>query len=154
MSIDPSVIGRELPSFTVEVERGRVRLFAEVIGDANPVFTDLAAARAAGHPDLPVPPTFLFGFVLEGAKSTQWLDDLGIDLGNVLHAEQTFTYHDTAHAGDVLVYRPRISDTFEKKGGALRFVVREISVTREDGTPVADLRDSIAVVRPTPADAR
>ena len=154
MTIDPSVVGRELPSFTVELERGRIRLFAQVIGDTNPVFTDLAAARSAGHPDLPVPPTFLFGFVLEGPRSTQWLDDLGIDLGSVLHAEQTFTYHATAHAGDVLVYRPRIVDTFEKKGGALLFVVREIRVTREDGTPVAELRDSIAVVRSAPVDAR
>jgi MaoC dehydratase-like protein len=30
-------------------------IFARTIGQADPVYTDLAAARAAGHRDLPVP---------------------------------------------------------------------------------------------------
>ena len=34
--------------------------FAAAIGETDPVYTDLDAARAAGHRDLPVPPTFLF----------------------------------------------------------------------------------------------
>lgn len=49
----------------VTVERGRLALFARVTGQTDPVYTDVAAARAAGHPDLPVPPTFIFGLELE-----------------------------------------------------------------------------------------
>ena len=154
MYIDPAVIGRELPGFTIDVERGRVRLFAETIGETDPVFTELDAARAAGHPDLPAPPTFLFGVLLERPDATSWFDELGISIGNVLHGEQSFTYHSTAHAGDVVHFRPRIADTFEKKGGALRFVIREVAVTRADGTPVADMRESIVIVEPARAGAR
>lgn len=148
MNIDDtnSVIGTHLPAFDVEIERGRIRLFADVIGDDDPVFRDPDAARAAGHPDLPAPPTFLFGFLLERPDATRWLDDLGIELGQVLHAGQTFVHHTTAHAGDVLRFRPMIVDTFEKKGGSLRFLVRETSVTRTDNTPIVDLKDTIAVV--------
>ncbi len=40
------------------MERGRLRMFAAAIGETDPIYTDVEAARAAGHPDLPVPPTF------------------------------------------------------------------------------------------------
>lgn len=144
-----SAIGTSLPTFDVEVERGRLRLFAEAIGERDPVFRDEMAARAAGHPDVPAPPTSLFGFLLERPDATRWLDDLGIELGHVLHAGQTFVYHATAYAGDVLTFRPMIVDAFEKKGGALQFLVRKTSVTRADGAPVVDLTDTIAVVNST-----
>lgn len=153
MAISPDIIGTELPSFSCDVERGRVRFFAEVIGETDPVFSDVEAARAAGHADLPAPPTFLFGYLLDRPDAGQWLDDLGIDLGNLLHAEQSFTYHRTAHAGETLSFRPRIVDTFEKKGGALQFVVRETEVVAADGSPVATLRETMAVVRPEGAAA-
>ena len=77
----------------VTVERGRLALFARVTGQADPVYTDLAAARAAGHPDLPVPPTFFFGLELEMPAPFGYLAELGIDLRQVLHGRQTFRYH-------------------------------------------------------------
>ena len=54
-----------LAPFTATVERGRLRFFARVVGLDDSEFTSLERARAAGHPDLPVPPTFLFGLELE-----------------------------------------------------------------------------------------
>ncbi|GAA4847110.1 MaoC family dehydratase N-terminal domain-containing protein [Saccharopolyspora rosea] len=142
MTIDPAVAGTELPTITETVERGRLRFFAQAIGETDPVYTDLTAAEAAGHPDLPVPPTFLFGLSLGGFA---FLADLGVELSRVLHAGQEFTYHRVAHAGDTLVLRPVIAEVFTKKAGALEFVVREIAVSRADGTAVADLRETFAV---------
>ncbi|NJP94779.1 MaoC family dehydratase [Nonomuraea sp. FMUSA5-5] len=152
MPIPCSAAGTELPPVTVDVERGRLRFFAEAVGETDPVYLDLAAARAAGHPDLPVPPTFLFGLELERPDPFGYLTDLGVDLRHVLHGEQAFTYHSVAHAGDRLVLRPRIADVYSKKGGALQFLVKETAVTRADGSPVADLT-SVIVVR-DPAGAR
>lgn len=153
MALDPTIIGTELPSFSCDVERGRVRFFAEVVGETDPVFHDVDAARNAGHQDLPVPPTFLFGYLLDRPDAEQWLDDLGVEIANLLHAEQAFTYHRVAHAGDALFFQPRIVDMFEKKGGALQFVVRETEVGLTDGTPVATLRETMAVLRPEGAAA-
>jgi hypothetical protein len=53
-------IGYVSAPFTTQVERGRLRFFAKAISETDPVYTDEAAARAAGHPALPVPPTFFF----------------------------------------------------------------------------------------------
>jgi len=148
--LDSELIGTEHPSATVLVERGRLRAFALAIGEPDLVYTDLDVAQAAGHPDLPVPPTFLFGVAAgHGADDFAWMTELGIDLRHVLHGEQAFTYHDVAHAGDTMVLSPVIVDVYSKRSGALQFLVREIRVRRADGSLVADLRMTIVVRAPT-----
>jgi hypothetical protein len=150
MPLDQDVIGRQLPSVTVTVDAGRLRFFAKAIGETNPVFTDQQAAQAAGHRDLPVPPTFLFGIELESPDPFAWLSDLGVDLRRVLHGEQSFTYHSQAVAGDVLTASPRITNVYSKKGGALEFIEKTSVVTRDSGAVVADLTSVIVVRNPEP----
>ncbi|RBA31946.1 MaoC family dehydratase [Dietzia maris] len=147
MAIDTAV-GTQLPAVEMTVDAGRLRFFAKAIGEVDPVYSDVAAARAAGHPDLPVPPTFLFSIELEQPDPFAWLTDLGVDLRHILHGEQSFEYHRVAYPGDVLTVRPRIADMYEKKGGALRFIVKEAAVTAADGAVVADLTSVIVVRNP------
>jgi acyl dehydratase len=149
--IDTIAIGRRLPEVTVDIEPGRLTFFAKATGQADPVYTDPAAASAAGHPHLPVPPTFLFGLNLAAPDPFGYLTDLGVDLRYVLHGEQSFTYHAMAHAGDTLTASPYIADIYAKKGGALEFVVRHTTVTRATGELVAELED-VTVVRDPGAD--
>ncbi|WP_405166828.1 MaoC family dehydratase N-terminal domain-containing protein [Nocardia sp. NBC_01499] len=151
MPLDQSVIGKQLPPSTLTVEAGRLRFFAEAIGERNPIFTDLDAAKAAGYSNLPVPPTFLFGIELDNPDSFSWLTDLGVDLRRVLHGEQSFTYHATAVAGDVLTATPAIGNVYTKKGGALEFIEKTSTVTRADGTLVAELKSVIVVRNPEAA---
>ncbi|MCJ0894766.1 MaoC family dehydratase N-terminal domain-containing protein [Rhodococcus sp. IEGM 1401] len=148
MSIDPAAIGTELEPVAITVDAARLRFFAKAIGETNPVYIDTDAAQAAGHPDLPVPPTFLFSIELDSPDPFAWMSDLGVDLRFVLHGEQIFTYHSTAHAGDTLTARSTITDIYSKKGGALDFVVKDTAVTRADGSAVADLRAVLVVRNP------
>lgn len=144
--IDRRHIGHTLPRFSVPVEAGRLRFFAKATGQHDPLCTDEAAARDAGHPGLPVPPTFLFCLEMEQPNPAAMRELLGIDYRRILHGEQHFTYHAMAHAGDRLSFEPRIADIYDRKGGALEFVVRETRVTNQRGEPVADLR-TVTVVR-------
>jgi hypothetical protein len=131
-----------------EVERGRLRFFARTIGLTDPVYFDLEAARRAGHRDLPVPPTFLGNSLeLELPDPLGWLAELGGDLSKTTHAEQAFTYHALAYAGDSLVLERRIVDVYTKKGGALEFVVKQTDVKRGDQT-LAEIRFVIALRHP------
>jgi len=150
MPIDPAIIGTKTAPFDVEVERGRLRFFAAATGSTDPIYTDLDAAKAAGHRDLPVPPTFLFSLEMERPDAWGSLAGLGIDLRFVLHGEQRFTYHAMAYAGDSLTFSSTISDVYAKKGGALEFLVRTVDVTR-DGEPVAELVNVIVVQNPKAA---
>ena len=145
MTLNPDVIGTPLPPVTMTIDPGRLRFFATAIGETNPVFTDVQAAQAAGHRDLPVPPTFLFGIELETPDPFGWLSGLGVDLRRVLHGEQSFTYHRPAVAGDVLTAHPRIANVYNKKGGALEFIEKISAVTRNGNELVAELSSVIVV---------
>jgi len=140
---DPSLIGRPVSNGSVDVAKGRLRFFAKAIGETDPVYTDEAAARDAGHPGLPVPPTFLFCLNSEVAELADIMRFLQLDLGRILHAEQAFQYHRMAYAGDTLRFDTRVADVYDKKGGALHFVVQETTVTNQNGEHVADLRCTI-----------
>ena len=60
MPLNRAFIGREYPaSATYEVGREHIRRFAEAIGDLNPAYLDVEAAKALGHRDVVAPPTFL-----------------------------------------------------------------------------------------------
>ena len=138
--IDRQFIGHTMPAFEVLVEKGRLKFFAKATGQTDPVYTDEAAAQAAGHPGLPVPPTFFFCLEMESPDPAAIRNLLGLDYRRVLHGEQGFTYHRMAYAGDVLSFEQRIEDIYDKKGGALDFVLRKTRVTNQRGEHVADLR--------------
>lgn len=143
--IDRKFIGYEPPPHVVDVEKGRLRFFAKAIGETDPVYTDEAAARAAGYRSLPVPPTLLFGLDMEVPNPFLILETLGVDLGRILHGEQSFTYHADACAGDTLTFQSRISEIFDKKGGALEFIVEDTKITNQDNVRVADMQRVIVV---------
>lgn len=144
--IDTGFIGATLPVFDAEVEAGRLRAFARATGQTDPVYSDRAAARAAGHEDIPVPPTFLFCLEMDAPNPAALREMLGIDYTKLLHGEQHFTYHRMAHAGDRLTFSPRVADIYTRKGGALEFVVRETRVVNRRDELVAELR-CVTVVR-------
>lgn len=143
--IDREFIGYEPSPHSVEVEKGRLRFFARVIGETDPVYTDEDAAKAAGFRSLPVPPTMLFCLDMEVPNPFEILDTLGVDIGRILHGEQTFVYHADACAGDTLTYQSTVSDIFDKKGGKLEFIVEDTKVTNQDDAHVADLRRVLVV---------
>lgn len=138
--IDRRHIGHTMEPFSVPVEAGRLKFFAKATGQADPVYTDPAAARDAGHRHLPVPPTFLFCLEMEGPNPAAIRELLGLDYRRLLHGAQQFTYHALAYAGDVLRFEQTIEDIYDKKGGALEFVVRRTRVSNQDGQLVAEMR--------------
>jgi acyl dehydratase len=141
--LDKSKIGHEFPSFTVEVEKGRLRFFAKAIGETNPIYTDESAAQAAGYPAIPAPPTYMFSIDLEGPELLPILGLLDLDIGRVLHGSQEFDYLGQIYAGDSITQQCKIVDIYDKKGGALEFVVQESSYTNQDGDLVGKARQTL-----------
>jgi acyl dehydratase len=144
--IDKKFIGHQLPPSVLMVDRTRLQFFAKAIGETDPVYTDLAAARAAGYPDLPAPPTFLFAAELDSGANMQLLADLDIPLSKLLHGEQSFRYRQAVCAGDTVTVQSSIGDIYDKKGGKLEFVVKNSRVTNQRGELVAEL-GTVLVVR-------
>jgi hypothetical protein len=124
------IVGRALPGFAVDVERDPLRLFAPTIGDLRPECHDVEVARAAGYPDLLVPPTYLFTLEMRRPEPYRALELLGARLSVALHAGQSFSYRQLCFAGDRLDFELRITGYTEKRGGALGLLERTTAVRR------------------------
>jgi len=144
--IDRKHIGYAPPPVDWEVEKGRIAFFVKVIGLTDPIHTDEAAARAAGYRGIVAPPTFIFAALGDSGETMKLIKTLEIDLGKVLHGEQRFDYHAPVCASDTLRFQSEVSDIYDKKAGALEFVVNDTRVTNQLGEHVADLH-SVLVVR-------
>ena len=144
--IDKKWIGHTLPASEMTLDRSRLRFFAKAIGETAAQYIDVAAAQAAGYADLPAPPTFLFGAELDSGTTYQLLDLLQVPVAKLLHGEQSFSYHLSACAGDTVTVESVIDDIYDKKNGALEFVVKTARATNQKNELVAEMR-TVLVVR-------
>ena len=136
MEVDRSLIGVWGPEGTMRVELGKIREFAKAVKDDNAAFR---------RDDAVAPPTFLMTIA-------HWLGDLGqtrsavkLDYRRLLHGEQEFEYVRPIHAGDVLTFRSRTKDVFEKqgkRGGKMTFVIGETEYRNQRGEVVAYTRNT------------
>lgn len=110
MAVNAEYAGRSYPaSAPYEIGLEKVREFATAIGDANPAYHDLAAARALGYPSLVAPPTFVFTVTFAATRAAIEDPGLGLDYSRVVHGEQRFAYTRPLVAGD----RITVSTTLE-----------------------------------------
>jgi len=138
--IDKKWIGHALPPSVLPIERSRLQFFAKAIGETDLVYTDAAAARDAGYPDLPAPPTFLFAAELDSGAAFALIDLLQIPIAKLLHGEQSFVLHAPACVGDTVTVRSTVSDIYDKKNGALEFVVKTSRAVNQHDALVAEMR--------------
>jgi len=143
--MEGSLTGREFPAVTVEVSAKEIARFASAIGDTDPVYRDLAAARAAGHPGIPLPPTYGIFLVDDRPDPHGNLKLLGIELKKLLHAEQSFQYHAPVYAGERLTLTDRVADHYLKKNGSLEFVVLDCEARNATGDLALTIRRVLVV---------
>jgi acyl dehydratase len=111
--LDRTLIGRESEPVLHEVEKNAIRRFADALGEPNPIYTDEAAARAAGFPTLVAPPTFPVALANERFRHS-------LDLGtrSILHGEQQLEYGRPILAGDRITVVSKVADVQERAGAS------------------------------------
>ncbi len=120
MPLNQEFLGRSYtsdPPFLVG--REHIRQFARAIGDTNPLYHDLDAAKDAGYPDLVAPPSFLAA-AIPGRLGLP-VDDpgFGLDYSRVVHGEQKFTLLRPIVAGDELVVVTTIAGIRAARGNEI-----------------------------------
>jgi acyl dehydratase len=130
------------------VSREKIREFADAVNDPNPVYRDMAAARAAGHPDVIAPPTFPIILTLTAGRQVILDPQLGIDYSRVVHGEQRFVHNRAVRAGDVLQVVITIEDVRAAAGNDI--VTTRADVSTPDGEQVLTAYSTI-VARGTAA---
>jgi acyl dehydratase len=102
MTLNVELVGKQYAPQTYEVGREKIREFAAAVGDRNPAYHDVEAAKALGHGDLVAPPTF--AVVVTRGSQIAVIDDpeLGLDFTRVVHGDQKFQFTRPIVAGEVL----------------------------------------------------
>jgi len=143
--LDRSRIGYRFPPFQVELEKGRLRLFARATGETNPVYTDESIAREHGFRALPAPLTYAFCLGKDIPDPADTLHLFGLDFCEIVHGEQEFELYGVICAGDVLNGQKYVADIYDRKNGVLEFIVVSTDFSDQDGRLVCRTRQTIIV---------
>jgi hypothetical protein len=122
MALDPGLAGRTFsPTQPYYVSREKIAEFATAIG------ADPAPSVA--------PPTFPIVIAFQAMQDLMADPDVGIELRNVVHGDQRFTYARPIRAGDELVATLTV-DSLRKTAG-MDMINTRTEIATTDGEPVA-----------------
>jgi acyl dehydratase len=142
-----AAIGQESEPVTHELDRTAIRLFARSVGHTDPVFYDLAVAKAAGYRDLPAPPGYLGTPIFDPVRSDptssrrRGAQELQASrpLTRRLNGGTEIEYFADICAGDVLTASTHLSDVQERQGslGAMLISTSKTTYRNQSGQVVA-----------------
>lgn len=139
MALNREYIGRKFVSErSYQVAREKIRDFASAIGDFNPAYHDVEAARALGHGDLIAPPTFAFVPAFRAMTAMMGDPELGLDLFRVVHGEESFSFERPIQAGDDLEVHSEVEEI--RASGHNEFVTLRQDLVTVAGERVATTR--------------
>lgn len=144
------------------VNQAMIRHWVEAIGDENPIYTDEAAAKEAGHPGIVAPPAMIQVWTMAGLRGRRSDDDplskmmkLFDDAGYVgvvaTNCEQT--YHRYLHPGEEVSISAELTDVIGPKNTALGegFFINQKITWQVGDEPVAEMDWRIMKFKPKDA---
>jgi acyl dehydratase len=134
MPVNTDAIGKTLPPKIYAVGREKIREYAQAVGETDPLYLDVEAARAAGHADVVAPPMFCVVYSLQAVWPALFDEEIGIDFAHMVHGGQEFRWGELVVAGDEITTVAKLNDVSERRGNG--FYVFETTSTSQRGEPV------------------
>ncbi len=128
-------IGKRYPPLLYAVGREKVREYAEAVGETNPLYLDVDAARAVGHADVVAPPMFVVVYAGRAFFPALFDPELEIDFAHLVHGAQEFHWDELVIAGDEITTTLQFKASSERSG--LRFDVFESVSLNQRGQTVS-----------------
>jgi acyl dehydratase len=147
MALDTRALGRTFVPHTYAVGREKIREFARAVGESEPLYLDLDAARAAGHQDLVAPPMFAVVYCSSAIEQALFEPEVGIDFAMLVHGAQEFEWGPLVVAGDEVTTHVEVADIHERVG--MGFYVFASRSTNQRGELVCS-GTWTQIVRPRP----
>ena len=133
-----------------EITAKESQRYAQAVGDLDPVYFDIDAARAAGHPTLLAPPTFVTHAVVVGLPLDRIRTDglftgamsMRLRVQRTMFGGEEWDFDAPVYVGDTITAETRLASIDEKAGSKGPFVriVRETTFTNQHGDVVARSR--------------
>ena len=134
MAASNQAVGKRFPPVTYAVGREKVREYAAAVGETDPLYLDVEAARAAGHRDVVAPPMFAVVYSAPAMAPAIFDPEVGMDFARMVHGGQEFRWGELVVAGDEITTTVTLENVRED-GGHTFFVFRSDSVN-QDGAEV------------------
>ena len=141
-----ATIGKESSPTVAEVERGGIRMFARAVGHTDPIYFDVAAAKAAGYRDIPAPPGYLGTPIFDPQKGARTANEFGgpkpkRELKRVLNGGTDYEYFDDICAGDTITSTTHTASYEEREGsiGHMLIVTTKTVYKNQAGKKVAEM---------------
>jgi acyl dehydratase len=124
-------VGKVFPPVDYAVGREKIREFASAVGETNPLYFDVEAARAAGYADVIAPPMFAVVFASRSVGPALFDPEVGLNFAMMVHGAQEFVWGPPVVAGDEITTTTTVKDISDR--GEMTFFVFESVSTNQQG---------------------
>jgi acyl dehydratase len=126
MAVKTEAIGKSYEPVAYAVGREKVREYASAVGETNPLYFDLDAARTAGYDDLVAPPMFAVVYAARAVGPGIFDPEVGINFAMMVHAGQEFVWGPVVIAGDEITTTASVKEISDR-GGMAFYVFDSVS---------------------------
>jgi acyl dehydratase len=134
MPVNTTAVGKAYDPAVYAVGREKIREYARAIGETNPVYLDVDAARAGGYADVVAPPMFAVVYSAPSVGPLIFDPDIEINFAMMVHGGQEFEWGSPVVAGDEVTTIARVKDISERDGRG--YYVFETTSTNQRGEQV------------------
>ena len=135
MPVNTEAVGKTYPETVYAVGREKIREYAYAVGEADPLYLDVQAARAAGHADVVAPPMFAVVYSAPAMAPGMFDPEVGINFAMMVHGGQEFEWGPLVVAGDEITTSASVKSISESNG--MGFYVFETVSRNGNGEQVA-----------------
>jgi len=132
--VNTDAIGKTYPVTTYAVGREKVREYAHAVGETNPLYLNVEAAREAGYADVVAPPMFVVVYAGRAITPALFDPEVGIEFARMLHGGQEFIWGPVVVAGDEIETTTTVKDISQR--GGMNFFVFETDSRNQRGETV------------------
>jgi len=116
MPVDTKAVGKSYAPALYAVGREKVREYASAVGESDPLYIDVEAARAAGYADVVAPPMFAVVYSAPAIGPALADPEVGIDFAALVHGGQELVWGPPVVAGDEITTEAAVKDISERAG--------------------------------------
>ena len=135
MPVKTEAIGKTYPELVYAVGREKIREYAYAVGETNPLYLDVEAARAAGYADVVAPPMFAVVYSARAVAPGMFDPEVGLNFAMMVHGGQEFEWGPLVVAGDEITTGATVKSISERDD--LAFYVFETVSTNQSGEQVS-----------------
>jgi acyl dehydratase len=138
MAIKTDAVGKTYPPVTYAIGREKISEYAAAVGETNPIYLDVEAARAAGYADVVAPPMFAVVYAGRAIGPILFDPEVAINFAMVVHGSQEFQWGPLVIAGDEIVTTGSVKE-IAARGGMGFYVLETASVNQRGETVCAGI---------------